>query len=60
MSSSRVGGGAKHRLMTEMLELEKEKWVNIDVSAMRPGFNFGLHLNLFIYSLLTTISFVGA
>ncbi|KAI0840103.1 ubiquitin-conjugating enzyme/RWD-like protein [Hypoxylon sp. FL0890] len=29
--SSRPGGGAKHRLMSEMQELSKEKWVNIDL-----------------------------
>jgi hypothetical protein len=28
------GGGAKKRLMAEMAELEKEKWVKIDVSPM--------------------------
>jgi hypothetical protein len=32
MSSSRVPGGAKNRLMIELKELAKEKWVNIDVS----------------------------
>ncbi|KAI1103543.1 ubiquitin-conjugating enzyme/RWD-like protein [Jackrogersella minutella] len=31
MSSSRLGGGAKHRLMSEMQELSREKWVNIDL-----------------------------
>ncbi|KAI0849952.1 ubiquitin-conjugating enzyme/RWD-like protein [Daldinia vernicosa] len=31
MSSSRLAGGAKHRLMSEMQELSKEKWVNIDL-----------------------------
>ncbi|KAI2623177.1 ubiquitin-conjugating enzyme/RWD-like protein [Hypoxylon sp. NC1633] len=31
MSSSRLGGGAKHRLMSEMQELSKERWVNIDL-----------------------------
>ncbi|KAI4861829.1 ubiquitin-conjugating enzyme/RWD-like protein [Hypoxylon rubiginosum] len=31
MSSSKLGGGAKHRLMSEMQELSKEKWVNIDL-----------------------------
>ncbi|KAK7750212.1 hypothetical protein SLS62_007842 [Diatrype stigma] len=29
--SSRAAGGAKHRLMMEMKELEKEAWVNIDL-----------------------------
>ncbi|KAI5862926.1 ubiquitin-conjugating enzyme/RWD-like protein [Durotheca rogersii] len=32
MSSSKHGGGAKHRLMTEMQQLEKENWVNIDLA----------------------------
>ncbi|KAI1266729.1 ubiquitin-conjugating enzyme/RWD-like protein [Xylariaceae sp. FL1019] len=31
MSSSRFSGGAKHRLMMEMQDLSKEKWVNIDL-----------------------------
>ncbi|KAI0023593.1 ubiquitin-conjugating enzyme/RWD-like protein [Xylariomycetidae sp. FL0641] len=31
MASSRPGGGAKHRLMSELQQLEKEKWVNIDL-----------------------------
>ncbi|KAI0897862.1 ubiquitin-conjugating enzyme/RWD-like protein [Annulohypoxylon nitens] len=31
MSASRHSGGAKHRLMSEMQELSKEKWVNIDL-----------------------------
>ncbi|KAL7625307.1 hypothetical protein AAE478_004523 [Parahypoxylon ruwenzoriense] len=31
MSSSKHGGGAKHRLMSEMQQLEKENWVNIDL-----------------------------
>ncbi|KAI1761302.1 ubiquitin-conjugating enzyme/RWD-like protein [Hypoxylon sp. FL1150] len=31
MSSSKLGGGAKHRLMTEIQELAKERWVNIDL-----------------------------
>ncbi|KAI0140568.1 ubiquitin-conjugating enzyme/RWD-like protein [Xylariaceae sp. FL1272] len=31
MSSSRFSGGAKHRLMMEMEDLSKEKWVNIDL-----------------------------
>ncbi|KAI1182251.1 ubiquitin-conjugating enzyme/RWD-like protein [Nemania serpens] len=31
MASSRLAGGAKHRLMMEMQDLSKEKWVNIDL-----------------------------
>ncbi|KAI0004024.1 ubiquitin-conjugating enzyme/RWD-like protein [Xylariaceae sp. FL0662B] len=31
MSSSRHNAGAKHRLMSEMQDLSKEKWVNIDL-----------------------------
>ncbi|KAI1811051.1 ubiquitin-conjugating enzyme/RWD-like protein [Poronia punctata] len=31
MASSRFTGGAKHRLMMELQELSKEKWVNIDL-----------------------------
>ncbi|XXH00061.1 hypothetical protein Hte_006403 [Hypoxylon texense] len=31
MFTSKYGGGAKHRLMSEMQELSKEKWVNIDL-----------------------------
>ncbi|KAI0166987.1 ubiquitin-conjugating enzyme/RWD-like protein [Hypoxylon sp. FL1284] len=31
MSSSKAGGGAKHRLMSELQELSKEKWVNIEL-----------------------------
>ncbi|KAI0391271.1 ubiquitin-conjugating enzyme/RWD-like protein [Xylariaceae sp. FL0594] len=31
MSSSKVAGGAKNRLMIELKELAKEKWVNIDL-----------------------------
>lgn len=32
--SSSATAGAKHRLMSELAELGKEKWVNIDVSAI--------------------------
>ena len=36
MSSRQVPvGGAKHRLMSELQTLAKEKWVNIDVSMLR-------------------------
>jgi hypothetical protein len=31
MAPKNASGGAKHRLMVEMQELSKEKWVNIDV-----------------------------
>ncbi|OTB07858.1 hypothetical protein M426DRAFT_53029 [Hypoxylon sp. CI-4A] len=36
-STSRQGSGAKHRLMSEMHELSKESWVNIDVSLVNDN-----------------------